>query len=160
MRMTRIERTPVEMVLGNRQLAAILFLLASLLILVASISYVAGRLVAPVQAQMTSSPVANQSSVIVIDPLPVRGETPPNTQPIPARVIRPTPGEVFLQVAAVDRGMAEVTAEFLARKGFDVRIASGTTENEFRVLISGRDDLSKTRAKLEDFGFRSFVRKF
>ena len=158
--MTRIERTPSEMVLDNRQLAAILFLLASLLILVASISYVAGRLVAPVPAQMASGSMADQSSVIVVDPLPLRGETPPTTQLLHARVIHPSAGQVFLQVASVDRGMAEVTAEFLARKGFDARIASGTTANEFRVLIAGDGDISKTQTKLEDFGFRSFVRKF
>lgn len=158
--MTRIERTPFEMVLRNRQLAAILFLLASLLVLVASISYLAGRLVAPVRAQMTSGPVNDQSSVIVVDPLPARGETPPITGSVGQRVIKPLSGQVFLQVASVDRGMAEVTAEFLARKGFDARIAPASGENEFRVLIAVTGDISQTKTQLEDAGFRSFVRKF
>lgn len=156
--MTRIERAPFEMVLGNRQLAAILILLAFLMGVIGSIAYVAGRLVGPVQAQVAADPLANQSAMIVVDPLPLPAKA--QADPPAPRLIQPASGQVFLQVAAVDRGMAEVTAQYLARKGFDAGIAFGATPNEFRVLISTGNDAIRTRARLEDSGFHSFVRKF
>ena len=75
----------------------------------------------------------------------------------------PTPGQVFLQVAAADRGVAEVFAEYLTRREFPVQIGSGTDDRSWRVLVGPMRDnaeITKVRANLEEAGFRPFVRRY
>jgi cell division septation protein DedD len=71
-------------------------------------------------------------------------------------------GATYLQVAAVDRGMAGVLVEVLHRKGFQAEFTSGPTEDIFRVLVGPARDaeaLARTKADLQAAGFTSFVRK-
>ena len=75
---------------------------------------------------------------------------------------RGIPGDTYLQVAAVDRGMAEVLVEVLHRKGFQAEVAFGATEDVFRVIVGpAKDDaaLARTKADLQAAGFTSFVKK-
>jgi cell division septation protein DedD len=71
-------------------------------------------------------------------------------------------GDTYLQVAAVDRGMAGVLVEVLHRKGFQAEFTSGPTEDIFRVLVGPAKDaeaLARTKADLQAAGFTSIVRK-
>jgi hypothetical protein len=73
-----------------------------------------------------------------------------------------TPGDTYLQIAAVDRGMAGVLVEVLSRKGFQAEVASGPTEDIFRVIVGPAKDaatLVRIKADLQDAGFTSFARK-
>jgi len=77
---------------------------------------------------------------------------------------KPNSGDTYtyLQVAAVDRGMAGVLVEVLHRKGFQAEFTSGPTEDIFRVLVGPAKDaeaLARTKADLQAAGFTSFVRK-
>jgi cell division septation protein DedD len=80
-------------------------------------------------------------------------------------VIEPRPatiGATYLQMAAVDRGVAEVYLEVLRRKGFQARIADGPTPDIFRVLVGPVKDaasLARVKADLQAEGFTSFPRK-
>jgi cell division septation protein DedD len=68
----------------------------------------------------------------------------------------------YLQMAAVDRGVAEVFVEVLLRKGFEAVIANGPTEDMFRVLVGPVKDatsLARVKADLQAAGFTSFPRK-
>jgi cell division septation protein DedD len=72
------------------------------------------------------------------------------------------PGDTYLQIAAVDRGMAEVLVEVLRRKGFQAEVANGATEDIFRVMVGPAKDaaaLARTKADLQAAGFTSFARK-
>ena len=79
-----------------------------------------------------------------------------------SRSERGIPGDTYLQVAAVDRGMAEVLVEVLRRKGFQAEVALGATEDIFRVVVGpAKDDADLAHAKsdLQAAGFTSFVKK-
>jgi hypothetical protein len=91
---------------------------------------------------------------------------PASTEPQPtAFVSRPgsrIPGNTYLQVAAVDRGMSEVLVELLRRKGFQAEIALAATEDIFRVIVGPAKDaaaLARIKADLQAAGFTSFARK-
>ena len=79
-----------------------------------------------------------------------------------ARSERRTLSDTYLQIAALDRGMSEVLVEVLRRKGFQAEIASGATEDIFRVVVGpvkDAADLARIKAGLQGAGFTSFVRK-
>jgi cell division septation protein DedD len=72
------------------------------------------------------------------------------------------PGDTYLQIAAVDRGMSEVLVELLRRKGFQAQIAVGATEDIFRVMVGPAKDaaeLTRIKTDLQAAGFTSFARK-
>ncbi len=75
----------------------------------------------------------------------------------------PNAGQLFLQVAAADRGVAEVFAEYLTRKSFPCQIATGPDERSYRVLvgpIKGRKQRGVLRSGLETSGFNPFLRQY
>ncbi len=72
------------------------------------------------------------------------------------------PGDTYLQIAAVDRGMAQVLVEVLRKKGFQAELAAGPTEDIFRVIVGpakDADTLARMKADLQAAGFTSFTRK-
>ncbi|MGB9606069.1 MAG: SPOR domain-containing protein, partial [Bryobacteraceae bacterium] len=76
----------------------------------------------------------------------------------------PTPGQTFLQVAALRRTEAELLVDVLKRKGFPALVAPGPSETLFRVLVGplkDQEEIAQMRRRLEDAGFRSsYVRKY
>jgi len=165
-------------VLGVRQLAVALFMLFMLVATFAAVSYVVGRIVmAPVTATAQSAP---PEDVLVVDAAgektpgkpPQQPAAPEASRPKPAPAAapafesyyyEPAPGQLFLQVAAADRGIAEVFAEYLARKEFTPRIATGPDERSYRVLvgpIENNEQLSELRTGLEKAGFHPFLRRY
>jgi hypothetical protein len=71
-------------------------------------------------------------------------------------------GQSFLQVAAVDRGVAEVFVEVLARKGFRARMAEGPDAKTFRVLVGPleKTEIPETKSALDQAGLTAFVRTY
>lgn len=71
-------------------------------------------------------------------------------------------GQRFLQVAAVDRGVAEVFVEVLARKGFPGRVAEGPDAKTFRVLVGplAATEIPETKSALDQAGLTAFVRTY
>jgi cell division septation protein DedD len=109
------------------------------------------------------SPQSATEPAAQVDP---NGTKPVGQQPTPAasfpRSGRSMQGGTYLQMAAVDRGVAEVFGEVLRRKGFQVVIANGPTEGIFRVLVGPVKDatsLARVKADLQALGFTSFARK-
>jgi len=193
---TNIEES--RLVLGNRQIAAALFVVLALVTLIAALSYVAGRATpdvspAPVATSVRSSQQAPEQ-VIVVDAKPAAAQTlaaaPTVTAPVvtptaapaaaavapvaaPPPVAQavissspdapPTPGTVYLQVASVDKGMADVSVQYLREKGFQARRAPGASPALYRVLVgpvgaSGYPD--PTEGKLKELGFTPFPKKY
>jgi hypothetical protein len=62
----------------------------------------------------------------------------------------------------VDRGVAEVFVEVLARKGFPGRVAEGPDAKTFRVLVGplAAAEIPKTRSALDQAGLPAFVRTY
>lgn len=197
---------PVEFSVGQRQLAAIGFVSFLLLGLVATMSYVAGRITSPpapasrvaglprtaatpapsvspeapkAAAEAPRKPPVEQLIVVEAQtPPPPAAPAPTVTAPTVANVTpapavagarpQPTPtekliGNTYLQVAAVDRGMAEVTCELLTRKGLPALIGDSPSDGIFRVLVGpirNAADVPGHQAILAEAGFHPFVKKY
>jgi hypothetical protein len=72
-------------------------------------------------------------------------------------------GNTFWQVAATDRGMAEVTCEVLTRKGLPTLLSDGPSAGIFRVLvgpIKTTDETNRYKAVLDEAQFHPFIKKY
>lgn len=174
-----------EVVLGNRQLLSILFIVVVLLGVFFTIGYILGRSVSqpPEIAARQTEPLSEKPAASTSAPSPAGPlATPPETAagppaPAPSRPAEqtqappqtsttetePAPGQTFLQVVAVKRSEAEIVADVLKKKGFRTLIARHPTADLFRVLVgplAGPDEIAKTRAELEAAGFQPMIRKY
>ncbi len=175
-----------RLVLGNRQIAAALFLVLALVTVIAALSYIAGR-ATPAAASGAASSVAGArqtpEQVIVVDaksaaipqqpasPAAVPPTVAPSTPAAPAAPVSlpagpdaaPAPGTVFFQVASVDKGMADVSVQYLLEKGFSARRAPGASAAVYRVLVGPLEAgtaMGLTEAKLKELGFSPFPKKY
>jgi cell division septation protein DedD len=171
-----------ELVLGNKQLFGVLFIVIVLLAVFFSVGYVMGRNTATVEiaegvpgsipassipatsveGRPSQVPPTRSEAVPSREPeaqaVPARAETPP-----PISVREPQPGQTFWQVSAVARPEAELLVDVLTRKGFRAMVAPGPNEQLFRVLVGpsqDSSDLGKMRADLEQAGFKPMIRKY
>ncbi len=175
-----------EVLLGNKQLLSIFFIVVILLAVFFTMGYVLGRGTSANVARTAASPPAAREAApasgfadLPAPAVPAVAETSAKTgtQPQPQAPVEPPPppppaakaqagpaaGEVYLQVQAVKKAEAEIVASVLKQKGFKVVLAPGPTADVFRVLVgpfSTQDALAKTRAALEAAKFKSFVRKY
>ncbi len=177
-----------EVVLGNRELLSILFIVVVLLGVFFTMGYVLGRNAAsppeaaarqsesvraaaptPSSAPSPGGPAATSPEAVAPNPAASaeppsqageRLSSPTDTAAAPPE---PAPGQSFWQVAAVKRSEAEIVADVLKKKGFRVLIAPHPTEDLFRVLVgplSGPDETSRMRDELEAAGFKPLLRKY
>ena len=108
----------------------------------------------------TTAPAVIAAAAAPVTPAPAG--LPAVAPPKPTSVDR-LKGNTYLQVAAIDRGMAEVTYEMLTRKGLPVLIGDSPSEGIFRVLVGPiRDmaDVPKHQAALNEAGFQPFIKKY
>lgn len=161
-----------EIVLGRGQVAVLLFLVLMVLAVFSGLSYFTGRKVSAA-ATAPRAPVA--AKPLPAAPLPV-AQVPvvktPEKAAAPAPIIPisnepvfrdPKPGEVFLQMAAVEKGVAGVFAEGLRRMGFPSIVAPGPSERIYRVLIGpvkGEAQMSQIRKSLDAAGLSTFLRRW
>ncbi|MBI3471687.1 MAG: SPOR domain-containing protein [Candidatus Solibacter usitatus] len=145
-----------ELSLERRQMVVVMLLAGALLALISATAYFAGN-------SMTLEPVpalvVQPKLILTPPPLPA----PPTEAPAPAsRGSRLIAGQTYLQLAAVDRGIAEVFVEFLSREGFPAVVGPGPDETLYRVLVGPlkESQISVTQAQLKAAGYGSFVRKY
>lgn len=127
-----------EIVLGRAQIASWLFVAVIAVAVAASLAYLAGKSVATTNVVLLAPAIpapppplpATLPSASIVTPS-VKGPV-QSTLPLFAE---PAVGKVYLQVAAVDRGMATLLVEGLRNHGFASFIAPGPNENLFRVLV-------------------------
>ena len=154
------------MVLASRQLTALVLSGVLVLGLVACLGYVAGRAVTSAQALESQFQIpATRQAPIVVDPGAERPSPMPTKEPAVAQrpALAPAaPGQMFLQVGALDRGMAAVFIEVLAGKGFIGRMMPGPDDKTFRVVVGPvtRAEVTSTKTALEQAGFTPFARVF
>lgn len=115
------------------------------------------------------TPAAGSEPPAAVEPKPEIPAPPPAAAPAKDIAGAPAPGETYLQVAAVKRGVAEGIADVLKQKGFRAVVApvivNGVASGDlFRVLVgpvSDASDLAKTRSDIEAAGMgRAIVRKY
>ncbi len=177
-----------EVLLGNKQLVTIFFLVVILLAVFFTIGYQLGRYTAAQpqdavrdlsqslpfsQAASEPRPAAAppEASGSVSEAPPPPAETdqqppaaPPEQAAQPAGVIEPAAGETYLQVTAGRQAEAQVVVGVLKKNGFRAAVAPGPAESVYRVLVGplpDREAVAKTRAELEAIGFRqTIIRKY
>jgi len=174
-----------RLVLGNKQMAATAFVVLTLITVIATLSYVVGRSTgdrAPasagsaVQAVAAPAPVAQPApqqvpqqvpeQVIIVDPKPAAA-APAAAAPVVTAPwnpeLPPAAGTVFFQVASVDKGMADVSVQYLQEKGFAARRAPGASAGLYRVLVGPLEagqPMLEAEAKLKGLGFTPFPKKY
>jgi cell division protein FtsN len=79
-----------------------------------------------------------------------------------AVAVNPGPGNMYLQVMAVEQPQAGVVMDTLRQKGFPVVLAQSPNPSLFRVMVGPYADaasLGKAKVQLENAGFKPLVRK-
>jgi hypothetical protein len=158
-----------EIVLGAMQVAGILFVAVVLVVVFSAVSYLAGRALAPktivsVQAAVAPAPAPVAEATIVKPdfPLPEPVAEKPAAPEAPV-FANPAANAMYLQMGAVEKGVAVIMVDGLRKRGFLAFAAPGPTDAIFRVLIGplgDADDFRKTKEKIDQIGLNSFVRKY
>jgi cell division septation protein DedD len=181
--MPRTEDGDYELILGNRQLLSIFFIVVVLLGAGFTLGYLLGRESAqPAQVAVKAAEAASDKLPEPIadppraaEPAPATAEPavskpsavpPADARPTPAGAYKtgvPPPGTSFIQVAAVAKRDAEAQAQSLAEKGFPMWVAPNEKNPELFSVLAGpyaeRADLAKAKIALEELGFRKTFRK-
>ena len=154
------ESPEFEIVLGRRQIASVLFVATVVLVAFSAISYLAGKSLAP-------KPAAPAVSIAPPIAIPQREPIPQPQAAAPAPVERPLFGDpksgaLYLQLGAVEKGVAIIMAEGLRKRTLDAFVAPGPNDHVFRVLIGPLDAESYKRTKdaVDEIGLSTFARKY
>ena len=170
-----------ELVIGRRQMAAITFLALVLVAVCSGASYLAGKALAS-----RASPSGEESiqPAITLEqppaslPAPMIEATivPPAAKPVqnspistPAPVLEaplfasPVRDAIYIQVGAVEKGVATVIAEGLRKHALNSFVAPGPTDKTFRVLIGPFPDAEayqNAQNIVDRIGLASFARRY
>jgi cell division septation protein DedD len=155
------EPAEFEIVLGRRQLASVLFVATIAIAVFSSLAYLAGKSIAPAPEKVE---VIRTVTVPVV-------ETPLPTQPISETLAKtetpifadPRQGPLYLQMGAVEKGIAVIFVEGLRKHGFDAFAAPGPDEKIFRVLIGPLADeqaFLKAKNATDQIGLGTFGRRY
>ena len=181
--MPKNEDGEYELILGNRQLLSVFFIVVILLGVFFTMGYIVGRNSGAVTAEVTPVPsVDTRSPATDIparapEPAPApsaptetapqqpaaappaaeRDPEPPKREPkAQARGSHPVAGETYLQLAATSQHEADIMVDVLKKKNFRAMAAEiDERPGIFRVLVGPITDstANKTRADLQGSGF-------
>jgi hypothetical protein len=152
-----------EFVLGRRQVAGLSFVSIVALMVCVAIAYLAGKSTVPKPAtpapvviqSVTPAPIVKPQPVIPGKPAPVAAEAPLFADPVN--------GLVYIQMGAVEKGIAVIFAEGLRKRGLPGFVAPGPTPTVFRVLIGPLPDAAsfvKAKDMVDKIGLSTFARKY
>jgi cell division septation protein DedD len=159
---TPVNETGVsEFVLGPRQAGSLLFVAIVILAAFSAGSYLAGKASSP-RAIAPAPPPAIEATITQAPP-PV--EAPPKAAPAPEPPIfaEPTKGSIYLQIGAVEKGIAVILTEGLRKHGFEAFVAPGPNEKVFRVLIgplADPEEFAHAKSEVDQIGLSNFTRKY
>jgi len=164
-----------EIVLGRAQIASWLFVGVIAVAVCSSLAYLAGETItvkksarganAAAVAPAPSAPLAQlpQASILVPPKVDLTALVKTPNKPAAPLFAEPEVGKVYLQIGAVERGMARVLADGLRSHGFDSFVAPGPNDKIFRVLIGPLPDPESFRQAMEAVGaldLATFARKY
>jgi len=163
-----------EFVLGRRQLASVMFVATVLLAVFSGMAYLAGKSMAAKKVVTVTIPApvpaVPEAALPTIDATIVEQTaaatpkwTPQATTDAAPLFDDPKAGATYIQMAAVERGIAAVFAEGLRRHGFNSFVAPGPSEKMYRVLIGPMKDTeqyTKAKEELDRIGLTTFARKY
>jgi hypothetical protein len=141
-----------ELILDRRQvIAGVTFLVLVLLAVFSGGSYVAGKVAPTPKIEKANVAVPEAPAIPIIEAT----EAPLFANPVPK--------VLYIQMGAVEKGIAVVFAEGLRKRGFESFVAPGPNEQIFRVLIGPFQDADAYRAakaSLNEIGINTFARRY
>jgi hypothetical protein len=162
-----------ELVVGRRQIAALTFLALVIVAVCSGGSYLAGKAISSREA------AADQPEIKIEQPPPQAASTPLPAPMLEATVVpatavpkanaeaplfeNPNPQAIYIQVGAVEKGVAVILAEGLRKHALDSFVAPGPSTKSFRVLIGPFRDVEayqKARNIVAEIGLDSFARRY
>jgi cell division septation protein DedD len=154
-----VEPEEFELVLGRRQVASVTFVILALLAVFSGVSYVAGKAGPPRKVETpVKTAVPEPRSTPLIEATiarPAAAEAPLFANPVPKAV--------YIQMGAVEKGIAVIFAEGLRKRGFDAFVAPGPNEKVFRVLVGpfrSAEAYQVAKVSLEQIGLSTFARRY
>jgi len=149
-----------EFVLGRRQIASLLFVATVVLMICVAISYIVGK---SMSAKAPAAAPVAAAAIREPEPPPiVMNQEPAPTVEAPL-FADPKNGSVYIQMGAVEKGVAAIFAEGLRKHGLTTFVAPGPNEKIFRVLIGPLPDPAsylKAKDTVDKIGLSTFARKF
>jgi hypothetical protein len=167
--MEQPEEQGFELVFGPRQIGAVLFVAVAVVGICSAIAYVAGKTAAAAtRAQAPPPPIVAVTpppppQVVRVPAPPAARESEPPRVATLFQVALPNPGETYLQVAAVPKGVADVYAAGFTAQGRHAVLAPASTEAIVRVLVGpfrDKEDMAEAKTALQTAGFNPFVREY
>jgi hypothetical protein len=166
-----------EIVLGRAQIASWLFVGIVAVAICSSLAYLAAEKIAakkataisrptpppPVAPTPAATPVELPQASIMVAPKTDLASLSKNQKPGAPLFADPEMGKVYIQIAAVERGMAMLLAEGLRSHGFDSFVAPGPNDKVFRVLIGPLPDPAAFRQAMvtvNTMDLANFARKY
>jgi len=166
-----------EIVLGRAQIASWLFVGVVALAICCSLAYLAAEKItakkalaisrpappAPVASPPVVTPVELPQASIIVAPKADLASLVKNQKPAPSLFGEPELGKVYIQIGAVERGMAILLTEGLRSHGFDSFVAPGPNDKIFRVLIGPLPDPAAFRQAMvtvNAMDLANFARKY
>lgn len=168
------ETEEFEVVLGRRQLAGVGLVAVVVLAVFSGVSYLIGK-----TAESKVAPPADAPTIHVPEPSAAQAVEPSAPTPQPAQPVvtpvagveasggplfaDPIPGAVYIQVGAVEKGVAQIWAEGLRTHGMKAFVAPGLSDRIFRVLIGplpSPDAYQYAKDALDRIGLETFGRKY
>jgi len=149
-----------ELVLGRRQVASVSFVILVLLAVFSGVSFVAGKTPPP---RKTETPV--KATVPEPPPIPVLEATiatPPPAKEVPL-FASPVSKAIYIQMGAVEKGIAVIFAEGLRKHGLDAFVAPGPNDKIFRVLVGPFPDAEtyqSAKTAMDQIGLNTFARRY
>ena len=170
--------TEYEIVLGRAQIASWLFVGVVAVAICSSLAYLAAEKIAAKKiaaisrsaappAPVLPPPVAASAELpqasILVTPKTDLASLVKNQKPAAPVFAEPEMGKVYIQIAAVERGMAMLLTEGLRSHGFDSFVAPGPNDKVFRVLIGPLPDPAAFRQAMvtvNAMDLANFARKY
>ena len=161
------ETEDFELVVGRRQAAALTFLALVVVALCSGASYLAGKAIAPREEAPVPMIKLEQPPAPLIEATIVPQAVPLADPSIPLAdaplFASPVAQAIYIQVGAVDKGVATVLAEGLRKHALDSFVAPGPSDKAFRVLIGPFPDAAayqKAQGVVDRLGLASFARRY
>lgn len=187
--MAKNEDGEFEVLLGNKQLISLFFVVVILLGVFFTMGYLLGRnsgsgVAIPAAARKEAPPTAARGFPNTYSgtdlpsapsPVPSAPAARPDASPAvqtrppvretvsPAAPTEPVSGQAYLQVIASTRAEVDLVVSVLRKKGFRALTAPGPSEGVFRALVGPLENaaaVAETRAGIEKAGFKTYLRKY
>jgi cell division septation protein DedD len=158
-----------ELVVGRRQVAGLMFLALVVVAVCSGGSYLAGKAIAarvePSEQEIKiEQPIAPSPTPAAAPMLEASIVPPPATPKAEAPLFAsPNPQAIYIQVGAVEKGVAMILAEGLRKHALDSFVAPGPGTKSYRVLIgpfADADAYQKARNIVSEIGLDSFARRY